>query len=163
MLELGSLLHCLFGDCLINFLTPFSERVGKKGTYLLSLALLALWWAQDPDCPIVFCFSHFLLQWNHQIRPPDLLMGQSRGIALVVMVLGWFNDFKEFSLISSTFLNFPESYPACASSMAEPPVRVSDRLGTESCPLCVFHNTSWMHFIFTHFINQLQEVRRMFN
>ena len=34
----------------------------------------------------------------------------------------------------------------------------SVRLWTESCLLCIFHNTSWIHFIFTHLIKQLQKV-----
>ena len=39
--------------------------------------------------------------------------------------------------------------------------RWSARLWTESCPLCIFHNTSQIHFIFTHHINQLQKVCRV--
>ena len=35
------------------------------------------------------------------------------------------------------------------------------RLWTEWCPLCIFHNTSRIHFIFAHLINQLREVRRV--
>ena len=31
-------------------------------------------------------------------------------------------------------------------------------LWPESCPLCIFHNTSWIHFICTHLIQQLQKV-----
>ena len=34
----------------------------------------------------------------------------------------------------------------------------SVRLWTESCPLCIFNNTCWIHFIFTHLIKQLQKV-----
>ena len=34
-------------------------------------------------------------------------------------------------------------------------------LWTESCPLCIFHNTSQIHFIFAHLINQLHEVCRV--
>ena len=37
-------------------------------------------------------------------------------------------------------------------------VRLSICLWTESCPLCNFHNTSWIHFIFTHLIKQIQKV-----
>ena len=37
-------------------------------------------------------------------------------------------------------------------------VRRSVRLWTESCPLCIFHNTCWTHFIFAHLIKQLQKV-----
>ena len=40
-------------------------------------------------------------------------------------------------------------------------VRPSVRLWTESCPLCIFHNTCRIHFIFTHLINQLQKVCRV--
>ena len=40
-------------------------------------------------------------------------------------------------------------------------VHPSVRLWTESCPLCIFHNTSQIHFIFTHLINQLQKLCRM--
>ena len=29
-------------------------------------------------------------------------------------------------------------------------VYLSACLWTESCPLCIFHNTRWIHFIFTH-------------
>ena len=39
-----------------------------------------------------------------------------------------------------------------------PSIRSSVCLWTESCPLCIFHKTSQIHFIFTHLINQLQEV-----
>ena len=35
------------------------------------------------------------------------------------------------------------------------------RLWTESCQLCIFHNTSRIYFIFAHFINQLHEVCRL--
>ena len=34
---------------------------------------------------------------------------------------------------------------------------------TESCPLCIFHNTRCIHFIFTHLINQLQKVCHFFS
>ena len=34
-------------------------------------------------------------------------------------------------------------------------------LWTESCPLCIFHNTSHIHFTFTHLINQLPKVCRV--
>ena len=34
----------------------------------------------------------------------------------------------------------------------------SVRLWTESCPLCIFKNTHCIHFIFAHFIKQLQKV-----
>ena len=34
----------------------------------------------------------------------------------------------------------------------------SVRLWTESCQLCNSHNTSWLHFMFTHRIKQLQKV-----
>ena len=37
----------------------------------------------------------------------------------------------------------------------------SVRLWTASCPLCIFYNTRWVHFIFTHLIKQLQKVCRM--
>ena len=38
-------------------------------------------------------------------------------------------------------------------------VRPSICLWTESCPLCKFHNTSQIHFIFTCLFKQLQKVR----
>ena len=37
------------------------------------------------------------------------------------------------------------------------------RLWTESCPLCIFHNTCWIHFIFTHLIKQIQEMYHVYN
>ena len=37
-------------------------------------------------------------------------------------------------------------------------IRPSACLWTKSCLLCIFHNTSQIHFIFTHEINQLQNV-----
>ena len=37
-------------------------------------------------------------------------------------------------------------------------IRLSVPLWTESCPLCIFYNTSWIQFIFIRFINQLQKV-----
>ena len=37
----------------------------------------------------------------------------------------------------------------------------SVHLWTESCPLCIFHNTSRIHFIFAHLIDQLHEVCRV--
>ena len=39
-----------------------------------------------------------------------------------------------------------------------PSVHLSIHLWTKSCPLCIFHNTSWIHFIFAHLIKQLQKV-----
>ena len=42
-----------------------------------------------------------------------------------------------------------------------PSVRPSVSLWTESCPLCIFHDTSRFHFIFTHLINQLQKLCSM--
>ena len=36
--------------------------------------------------------------------------------------------------------------------------RLSVHLWTESCQLCIFHNTSRIYFIVTHLINQLQKV-----
>ena len=39
--------------------------------------------------------------------------------------------------------------------------RLSVRLWTATCPLCIFHNTRQIHFIFTHLINQLQKVCHM--
>ena len=41
-------------------------------------------------------------------------------------------------------------------------VRLSVLLWTESCPLCNFHSTSWIHFISIHLIKQLQKVCRMY-
>ena len=41
-----------------------------------------------------------------------------------------------------------------------PSVCLSVCLWTEWCPLCIFHNTSWIHFIFTHLINQVCRVLR---
>ena len=40
-------------------------------------------------------------------------------------------------------------------------VRLSVRLWTKSCPLCIFHSTSRIHFIFAYLIKQLQKVFRM--
>ena len=40
------------------------------------------------------------------------------------------------------------------------PVGPFVRLWTESCPLCIIHNISRIHFIFTDVINQLQKVCR---
>ena len=37
-------------------------------------------------------------------------------------------------------------------------VRLSVRLWTESCLLCIFNNTRRIHFIFAHLIKQLQKV-----
>ena len=34
-------------------------------------------------------------------------------------------------------------------------------LWTELCLLCIFYNTCWIHFIFTHLIKQFQKVCRM--
>ena len=42
-----------------------------------------------------------------------------------------------------------------------PSVRLSVRLWTKPCPLCNFHNTSRIHFIFVHVIRQLQKVCRV--
>ena len=42
-----------------------------------------------------------------------------------------------------------------------PSVRPSVRLWTESCPLCIFTNAHWIHFIFAHLIKQLQKVCRV--
>ena len=39
-----------------------------------------------------------------------------------------------------------------------PSVCLFIRLWTECCPLCIFHNTIRIHFIFRHLINQLQRV-----
>ena len=40
-------------------------------------------------------------------------------------------------------------------------VRPSVRLGTESCPLCIFNNTCRTHFILAHLIKPLQKVCRV--
>ena len=40
-------------------------------------------------------------------------------------------------------------------------VRPSVRPWTKSCPLCIFHNTSQIHFVFAHLIKQLQKVCRV--
>ena len=37
-------------------------------------------------------------------------------------------------------------------------IRLSVRLWTKSCPLCIFHTTSRIHFIFAYLIKQLQKV-----
>ena len=37
-------------------------------------------------------------------------------------------------------------------------VCASVRLWTEWCPLCIFNNTCWIHFIFLYLIKQLQKV-----
>ena len=37
-------------------------------------------------------------------------------------------------------------------------IRPSVRLWTKSCPLCIFHNTCRIHFIFAHLIEQLQKL-----
>ena len=37
-----------------------------------------------------------------------------------------------------------------------PSVRLSIRLWTKSCPLCIFHNTSRIHFILAHLIKQFR-------
>ena len=42
--------------------------------------------------------------------------------------------------------------------VVRPYVRLSVRLWTKLCPLCIFHNTSQIHFIFVHLIKQLQKV-----
>ena len=42
-------------------------------------------------------------------------------------------------------------------------VRPSVRLWTKSCLLCIFHNTSQIHFIFRYLINQLQKVCCIFS
>ena len=43
------------------------------------------------------------------------------------------------------------------------PVCPSVRLWAESCPQCIIHNTSIIHFIFTDLNNQLQKVCRVLN
>ena len=45
--------------------------------------------------------------------------------------------------------------------VVRPSVRLSIRLWTKSCPLCIFHNNSRIHFIFAHLINQLEKVYRV--
>ena len=42
-----------------------------------------------------------------------------------------------------------------------PSVCLSIRLWTESCLLCNFTNTCWIHFIFAHLFKQLKKVCRM--
>ena len=37
-------------------------------------------------------------------------------------------------------------------------IRPSVHLWTESCPLCIFNNTCWIHFILTHLIKLLKKV-----
>ena len=39
-----------------------------------------------------------------------------------------------------------------------PSVRLSVPLWTKSCPLCIFHNTREIHFIFAHLIKKLKKV-----
>ena len=41
--------------------------------------------------------------------------------------------------------------------------RLSVCLWTESCPFCIFQNTSLVHFIFIHLFNRLQKVCRLLN
>ena len=42
--------------------------------------------------------------------------------------------------------------------LVSPCPSVPVHLWTESCPLCIFYNTLWIHFICTYFIKQLQKV-----
>ena len=57
------------------------------------------------------------------------------------------------------------SWKGCILVSRCPPVRssvrLSIRLWTESCPFCIFHNTSRNHFIFSYLIYQLHKVYRM--
>ena len=39
-----------------------------------------------------------------------------------------------------------------------PSARPSVRRWKETCPLCIFHNSNRIHFIYTHLINQVQKV-----
>ena len=41
------------------------------------------------------------------------------------------------------------------------PLCLSVRLWWEWCWLCIFHNTSWIHFIYAHLMHQLDEMCHM--
>ena len=64
------------------------------------------------------------------------------------------------SILLSSFKFFLSLYPT--SSLFEVGYILvstcpSVRLCTQSCPFCIFHNTSWIYFIFTPPINQLKK------
>ena len=59
-------------------------------------------------------------------------------------------------VIPPASMKLKEGYIGFASS-----VHLSICLWTELCPLCNFHNTSQIHFIFTHLIKQLQKMCRL--
>ena len=47
------------------------------------------------------------------------------------------------------FTIWPFQFGGCYDQLRNPGFALSVRLRTESCLLCIFHNTSWIHFIFT--------------
>ena len=53
-------------------------------------------------------------------------------------------------------MKLKEGYTGFTSS-----VRLAGRLWTKPCPLCIFHNTCRIHFIFAHIIKWLQKVCRV--
>ena len=52
----------------------------------------------------------------------------------------------------------PPSTKLKGGILVSPGPSVRPSMWTESCPLCIFNNTHWIHFIFAHFIKQLQKV-----
>ena len=71
------------------------------------------------------------------------------------------SDRRSASLLHDNVYHTPASTKLKERIMVSycPSARSSVRgLWTESCPLCISHNTSWIHVIFTQRINQLQDV-----
>ena len=75
-------------------------------------------------------------------------------------------DVREEAQVSSLYPHFNEVERGVywfhvVRLPVRPSVRPSARLWTESCLLCIFNNTSRIHFIFTHLIRQLQKMCRV--
>ena len=60
-------------------------------------------------------------------------------------------------VIPSTSTNVKGEYSGFTLSVCLPV-----RLSSESCPLCIFHNASWIHIIFTHITNLFQNFWQFF-
>ena len=61
-----------------------------------------------------------------------------------------------FNKVERGYTGFTSSIRLSVRRSIHPSVRQSTRLWTKSFLLCIFHNTSWIHFIFAHLIKQLQ-------
>ena len=112
-----SLLHCLFGECLISFWTSSSDRGWKKrniSSYFIGTLEIVM---KFGIMSIQFCsnFLNFYYKKSSNASARSFNQSQSRVIALVVMVLSWILRFRkssfDFQHIPELFQNITLSLP----------------------------------------------------